>query len=185
MNTTFHNNKLSGVFTQKEEVFFQPGEFYGAGGVAIGINDIENLNCTISNCTFLWNNASDVRHTKPSQLPIENFLEGHGGAISITFNNSNGSTLTIDNTTVQENFALYSGGGLYVSLNISYNNTIIVRASEFTNNYCRVIGGAIRMSTQGSASRNSLVVEDTMFTNNSAEMGGGACSVILRVSMWD
>ena len=181
MNTDFHDN--NNIRPYNNTGTLNPGDFSYAGGLSLVFQGNVTRSGVVKNCTFSQNIANISEQNVNDTRPILYIPNGHGGAVVLSFNGTEGHNLTIEDLQVVDNIAVHNGGGLHIRLfQRSSNNTVTIRNSQFKNNSCGGYGGAISMNVFEFGNDNLLIVENSTFENNSAIVGGGACSINLRVS---
>ena len=146
-------------------------------GGALSVYSNATLNLVIENCTFSDNKASDraIDDRRPPLLQ----LDGHGGAVFIRLNGTNGSSVYFKTSTFKWNIARIQGGAIYVSVSSqAANNNFVVEDCTFTNNYAETkAGGALAIVLFNATLNNTFVIRGSTFRGNSA-VGGGAVAVI-------
>ena len=105
--------------------------------------------------------------TVNDSLFIDNYFDGHGGAISV-----GRSKLTVNNSRFVNNRARGNGGAISI-----FRSTVVIRNSSFIGNSTRQIqaGGAISVD-QGAA----VEIVNSTFFDNYAGRGGAVASEITR-----
>ena len=146
-------------------------------GGAVSVYSNATLNLVIENCTFSDNKASDraIDDRRPPLLQ----LDGHGGAVFIRLNGTNGSSVLIRNSSFESNIARIQGGAIYVSVSSqAANSNFVVEDCTFTNNSAETrAGGALAIVLFNATLNNTFVIRGSLFRGNSA-VGGGAVAVI-------
>ncbi len=176
-NATTNEDLINKSFIDLNDlnVHFNPG-----GAVSVYSN--ATLSLTIENCTFSDNKASDraIDDRRPPLLQ----LNGHGGAVFIRLNGTNGSSVLIRNSSFESNIARIQGGAIYVSVsNQAANNNFVVEGCTFTNNSAETrAGGALAIvlfnaTLNSTFMNNTFMIRGSTFRENSA-VGGGAVAVI-------
>ncbi len=149
-----------------------------APGGALSVYSSNTINLLIENCTFSNNKASDraIDDRRPPLLQ----LDGHGGAVFIRLNGTNGSSVHFRNSTFKWNIARIQGGAIYVSAsNQAANSNFVVEDCTFTNNSAETkAGGALAIVLFDTTLNNTFMIRSSTFKGNSA-VGGGAVAVIL------
>ena len=147
-------------------------------GGAVSVYSNTSLNLVIENCTFSNNKAGDraIDDRRPPLLQ----LDGHGGAVFIRLNGTNGSSVYFRNNTFESNIARIQGGAIYVSVSSqAANSNFVVEDCTFTNNSAETkAGGALAIVLFDATLNNTFVIRGSLFKGNSA-VGGGAVAVIL------
>ena len=146
-------------------------------GGAVSVYSNTSLNLVIENCTFSNNKANDraIDDRRPPLLQ----LDGHGGAVFIRLNGTNGSSVHFRNSTFKWNIARIQGGAIYVSAsNQAANSNFVVEDCTFTNNSAETkAGGALAIMLFRATLNNTLMINGSTFRGNSA-VAGGAVAVI-------
>ncbi len=146
-------------------------------GGAVSVYSNATLNLVIENCTFSNNKAGDraIDDRRPPLLQ----LDGHGGAVFIRLNGTNGSSVSIRNSSFESNIARIQGGAVYVSVSSqAANSNFAVEYCTFTNNSAETrAGGALAIVLFNATLNNTFVIRGSTFRGNSA-VGGGAVAVI-------
>lgn len=185
VDSIFHDNNSTAFYNNTNTL--DPGGFRLAGGLVISWSSTnERSTAVIRNCTFINNHANINQLNRNDSRPNIYRPRGHGGAIVVSFENTENHTLVIEKSQISNNTALFNGGGMFISFySDSINNDIVITDSTFENNSCVHAGGAISMNTFEVANGNILTVKNTAFERNSAWVGGGAYSLTLQVSVTD
>ena len=146
-------------------------------GCALSVYSNATLNLVIENYTFSDNKASDraIDDRRPPLLQ----LDGHGGAVFICLNGTNGSSVLFRNSSFESNIARIQGGAIYVSVSSqAANSNFVVEDCTFTNNSAETrAGGALAIVLFNATLNNTFMIHDSTFRENSA-VGGGAVAVI-------
>ena len=181
-NSIFHDNNSTAFYNNTKTL--DPGGFRLSGGLVISWNSTSEKSTTvIRNCTFFNNHAGVNQLNGDDKRPNIYRPRGHGGAIVVSFENTQNHSLVIENSHVQNNTALFNGGGMFISLyKESIGNRVVIADSAFEDNTCVHTGGAISMNTFEIADDNILTVKNSIFERNAAWVGGGAYSLTLQVS---
>lgn len=161
----------------------QHPEFPGGGGLYIE-QTADIVSITITNCSFINNNASTSSNFSVEQFPLyhngENFF-GRGGGLNVNLKGVSQVQISLDECVFENNTA-HRGGGVFVHfLARSQNNRIRVTRSNFTNNQCTTqripesvysAGGALGALYHTNTRGNKYTVSDCTFENNTAYFGG-------------
>lgn len=146
----------------------------------------------ISNCTFSQNFSSEragalfmldslnIKNTISGQNQLDlkidncqfiNNFSNSGGAVFITIEKNNGSSVAIQNSKFSKNKSKYYGGGINIRL-ASENGSVKIDSCNFSNNVSSLDGGGILLGFYGE--NNVMTVQNTELDGNQAEDGGGA-----------
>ena len=158
------------------------------------VSDTIRLTLLSRNCTFIGNhvlinatNSADV-----SQRPILYVPRGHGGALHVSFQNTTGHLVSVDNCSFIGNSAELTGGAVSVLFYrgaastgavqaSSRNNMVRIENSVFRENNCSRNGGAVSANTFEAANSSRVIIRNSLFERNGAKDEGGAFSFIIEV----
>jgi len=176
------NNATTNCYINKSRIDLNELNILCAPGGALSVYSSNTINLVIENSVFSNNKAGDVviDDRRPPLLQ----LDGHGGAVFIRLNGTNGSSVSIRNSSFESNIARIQGGAVYVSVSSqAANSNFAVEYCTFTNNSAETrAGGALAIvlfnaTLNSTFMNNTFMIRGSTFRENSA-VGGGAVAVI-------
>ena len=207
-NTLFENNTAASRYRFDPTLTIGVGTLIGfQTGGALTISYMNSTagdsihTALVKNCIFRNNragiNASNSEDA--AQRPILYIPRGHGGALHIAFQNTEGHSVTVEGGSFEGNSAQLSGGAVSILFYrgvantedvqfSSSNNTVRLDGVTFRDNHCgeeeemRGNGGAVSINTFEAANTSKVIVSNSRFEGNSATNEGGALSFIIEVS---